>query len=216
MLAPVDRTYRLFCGFAPRLAKHRIRVVVHTPTQPPKITSVCSSGSDTTPLAQLHGLRLQQPNAQAPPDHTLEANNAANQASQQSWLHLQSLLASMPPPALAQGQVNSPRMHHLMAQGHHSAPGCHQPSQQSPSTHLRDGEAATPSEVVAALSEYMARANRPKPPTGCAADAVKLFVGNIPKHCTEAVLHKVFQCYGVIVEIAVVRFRGPHAQQHIF
>lgn len=91
-----------------------------------------------------------------------------------------------------------------MAQGHHAAQGGHQPSQPAPSTHLRDGEAATPSQVVAALSEYMARPNRPKPPTGCAADAVKLFVGNIPKHCTEAVLHKVFQCYGVIVEIAVV------------
>ena len=97
-----------------------------------------------------------------------------------------------------------------MSHGHHSTAGGHQPSPQTPSTHLRDGEAATPSEVVAALSEYMARANRPKPPTGCAADAVKLFVGNIPKHCTEAVLHKVFQCYGVIVEIAVVR-SGVHA-----
>lgn len=72
------------------------------------------------------------------------------------------------------------------------------------SAHLRDGVPATPAEVVAAMSEYMSRPNRPKPPAGCAADAVKLFVGNIPKHCTEAVLHKVFQCYGVIIEIAVV------------
>jgi RNA recognition motif. (a.k.a. RRM, RBD, or RNP domain) len=74
-----------------------------------------------------------------------------------------------------------------------------------PSAHLRDGVPATAQEVVLAIMEYMARPSSAKPPAGCAPDAIKLFVGNIPKHCTEAVLHKVFQCYGLVVEVAVVR-----------
>ena len=74
-----------------------------------------------------------------------------------------------------------------------------------PQSHLRDGVPATAQEVVSAIMEYMSRPNSAKPPAGCAPDAIKLFIGNIPKHCTEAVLHKVFQCYGLIVEIAVVR-----------
>jgi hypothetical protein len=75
---------------------------------------------------------------------------------------------------------------------------------QRSSTHLHDGVPATAHEVVQAIAEYMARPNSAKPPPGCGPDAIKLFVGNIPKHCTEAVLHKVFQCYGLLVEIAVV------------
>lgn len=71
---------------------------------------------------------------------------------------------------------------------------------------LRDGVPAKPHEVVQAIADYLARPSSAKPPPGCAPNAVKLFVGNIPKHCTEAVLHKVFACYGVLVEIAVVCF----------
>jgi hypothetical protein len=70
--------------------------------------------------------------------------------------------------------------------------------------HLRDGVPASPQEVVDAIKEYRTRPSTAKPPPGCAPDAVKLFVGNIPKHCNEAVLNKVFQLYGYVVEIAVV------------
>ena len=76
---------------------------------------------------------------------------------------------------------------------------------QHPSVYLRDGVSATAHEVVQAITAYMSQPTTAKPPAGCAQDAIKLFVGNIPKHCTEAVLHKVFACYGLVVEIAVVR-----------
>jgi RNA recognition motif-containing protein len=69
---------------------------------------------------------------------------------------------------------------------------------------LRDGVPASPREVVDAIKEYHTRLRGAQPPPGCAPDAVKLFVGNIPKHCNEAVLNKVFQHYGHVVEIAVV------------
>jgi RNA recognition motif. (a.k.a. RRM, RBD, or RNP domain) len=75
--------------------------------------------------------------------------------------------------------------------------------------YLRDGWPATPLDVANAISEYMSQPKRPQPPAGCSPDAIKLFVGNIPKHCSEAVLCKVFQYYGTIVEIAVVRYNLP-------
>lgn len=137
------------------------------------------------PLSQLHGLLLQQPSI---PSGSDSIRIEQPHVHQQNWQQLQSLLASSSMPARAPTMPNPPA-----------------PARQS--AHLRDGVPATPAEVVAAMSEYMSRPNRPKPPAGCAADAVKLFVGNIPKHCTEAVLHKVFQCYGVIIEIAVVRYK---------
>jgi hypothetical protein len=147
----------------------------------------CSSGSDSIPLAQLtqlHGLLMQQPGA----THSEQLRMAqVTQAKHQS----------------SQAHLGLMQIHSLLHAGAgKSVMGYSQPRQIA---HLRDGVPATPQEVVAALSEYMSRPSRPKPPAGCAADAVKLFVGNIPKHCTEAVLHKVFQCYGVIIEIAVVR-----------
>jgi hypothetical protein len=35
-------------------------------------------------------------------------------------------------------------------------------------------------------------------PMGCALDAYKLFVGNIPKHCTEAMLRPMFESVGQV------------------
>ncbi|KAF6260316.1 hypothetical protein COO60DRAFT_909475 [Scenedesmus sp. NREL 46B-D3] len=48
------------------------------------------------------------------------------------------------------------------------------------------------------------------PPVGCAPDAYKLFVGNIPKSCTEEELRPVFQAVGPVVELVVVRDKFTH------
>ena len=119
----------------------------------------------------------------------------------QAHSHMPLRAAQPPPPPnqspyLADGRMRGAPMP-MQAAPHFAAPRMPR--------HLRDGVPASPQEVVQAISEYMARPSSAKPPAGCAPDAVKLFVGNIPKHCTEAVLHKVFQNYGLVVEIAVVR-----------
>lgn len=44
-----------------------------------------------------------------------------------------------------------------------------------------------------------------KPPAGCAPDAVKLFVGNIPKHYTEDQLIPLFESVGTVVELSITR-----------
>eukprot|EP00955_Chlamydomonas_euryale_P092622 364724-Chlamydomonas_euryale.AAC.8 len=43
------------------------------------------------------------------------------------------------------------------------------------------------------------------PPPGCAPDAVKLFVGGIPKCCTEGQLLPIFSALGTVVDLIVVR-----------
>jgi RNA recognition motif-containing protein len=48
------------------------------------------------------------------------------------------------------------------------------------------------------------------PPVGCAHDAYKLFVGNIPKTCTEEELRPVFESVGPVVELVVVRDKFTH------
>lgn len=49
-----------------------------------------------------------------------------------------------------------------------------------------------------------------QPPLGCAPDAIKLFVGNIPKACTEEQLMPFFETIGTVVELVVVRDKGTH------
>ncbi|WIA44420.1 hypothetical protein OEZ86_007184 [Tetradesmus obliquus] len=48
------------------------------------------------------------------------------------------------------------------------------------------------------------------PPVGCAPDAYKLFIGNIPKSYTEEELRPVFQAVGPVVELVVVRDKFTH------
>ena len=48
------------------------------------------------------------------------------------------------------------------------------------------------------------------PPAGCAPDAIKLFVGNIPKSCTEQQLLPFFETIGKVVELVIVRDKTFH------
>eukprot|EP00198_Chlamydomonas_reinhardtii_P006060 XP_001695396.1 RNA-binding protein [Chlamydomonas reinhardtii] len=48
------------------------------------------------------------------------------------------------------------------------------------------------------------------PPPGCAPDAMKLFVGNIPKSCTEDQLLPLFQSIGKVVELVIVYDKVTH------
>jgi len=48
------------------------------------------------------------------------------------------------------------------------------------------------------------------PPAGCQADAIKLFVGNIPKACTEEQLMPFFETIGKVVELVIVRDKATH------
>jgi len=48
------------------------------------------------------------------------------------------------------------------------------------------------------------------PPTGCAQDAIKLFIGNIPKQCTEEQLLPFFETIGKVVELVIVRDKVSH------
>ncbi|KAG2497791.1 hypothetical protein HYH03_004063 [Edaphochlamys debaryana] len=48
------------------------------------------------------------------------------------------------------------------------------------------------------------------PPLGCNADAIKLFVGNIPKSCTEEQLLPLFQSIGKVVELVIVYDKVTH------
>lgn len=50
-------------------------------------------------------------------------------------------------------------------------------------------------------------ADTDKPPPGCAPDAIKLFVGSIPKSCTESQLLPFFETIGKVVDLVVVRDR---------
>ncbi|GFR41383.1 hypothetical protein Agub_g2066 [Astrephomene gubernaculifera] len=48
------------------------------------------------------------------------------------------------------------------------------------------------------------------PPPGCAPDAIKLFVGNVPKSCTEEQLLPLFQSVGKVVELVIVHDKVTH------
>ena len=48
------------------------------------------------------------------------------------------------------------------------------------------------------------------PPAGCDQDALKLFVGNIPRSYTEEQLQPIFESMGKVVELVVVRDRATH------
>ncbi|KXZ43600.1 hypothetical protein GPECTOR_86g394 [Gonium pectorale] len=48
------------------------------------------------------------------------------------------------------------------------------------------------------------------PPPGCNPDAIKLFVGNIPKSCTEDQLLPLFQSIGKVVELVIVYDKVTH------
>lgn len=43
------------------------------------------------------------------------------------------------------------------------------------------------------------------PPHGCCLDAMKLFIGNIPKHYNEELLQPVFAPFGTVIELVVLR-----------
>jgi len=43
------------------------------------------------------------------------------------------------------------------------------------------------------------------PPAGCSPDAIKLFVGNIPKSCTEEQLMSFFETIGKVIELIILR-----------
>jgi RNA recognition motif-containing protein len=47
-----------------------------------------------------------------------------------------------------------------------------------------------------------------QPPPGCAPDAYKLFVGNVPRSCTEAELMSLLSAVGPVIELVVMR--DPH------
>lgn len=49
------------------------------------------------------------------------------------------------------------------------------------------------------------------PPLGCAPDAFKLFVGNLPRHCNEQRLLRLFEPIGHVVELVVVQDRSNQA-----
>ncbi|GFR49895.1 hypothetical protein Agub_g12000 [Astrephomene gubernaculifera] len=48
------------------------------------------------------------------------------------------------------------------------------------------------------------------PPPGCNPDAIKLFVGNVPKSCTEEQLLPLFQTIGKVVELVIVYDKITH------
>ncbi|PNW84892.1 hypothetical protein CHLRE_03g162750v5 [Chlamydomonas reinhardtii] len=48
------------------------------------------------------------------------------------------------------------------------------------------------------------------PPPGCAPDAIKLFVGNVPKSCTDEQLLPLFQSIGKVVELVIVHDKATH------
>ncbi|GIL68321.1 hypothetical protein Vafri_21599, partial [Volvox africanus] len=48
------------------------------------------------------------------------------------------------------------------------------------------------------------------PPAGCGPDAIKLFVGNIPKSCTEEQLLPLFQSIGKVVELVILYDKVTH------
>ncbi|GLC35971.1 hypothetical protein PLESTB_000524800 [Pleodorina starrii] len=48
------------------------------------------------------------------------------------------------------------------------------------------------------------------PPPGCSPDAIKLFVGNVPKSCTEEQLLPLFQSIGKVVELVIVHDKVTH------
>lgn len=80
----------------------------------------------------------------------------------------------------------------------------HQPPGLQARQLLLDGVAATPEEVNEAVRQYYAQGPHPLPP-GCEPNAIKLFVGNIPKQLTEADLKPIFSCIGPCARISVVR-----------
>ncbi|KAG2455141.1 hypothetical protein HYH02_000960 [Chlamydomonas schloesseri] len=48
------------------------------------------------------------------------------------------------------------------------------------------------------------------PPPGCSPDAIKLFVGNVPKSCTDEQLLPLFQSIGKVVELVIVHDKVTH------
>lgn len=48
------------------------------------------------------------------------------------------------------------------------------------------------------------------PPAGCNPDAIKLFVGNIPRNYTEDQLRPFFETVGQVVELVIVRDKHTH------
>lgn len=75
--------------------------------------------------------------------------------------------------------------------------------QQVPS--VPDGVRPTQERVDAAIRDYSLH-NKHSVPLGCAPDAIKLFVGNLPRGCLEDSLRPIFSRFGNVVDISVVRF----------
>jgi RNA recognition motif. (a.k.a. RRM, RBD, or RNP domain) len=72
---------------------------------------------------------------------------------------------------------------------------------------LADGVPASPEDVDEAVRQYFAQGQHPLP-ASCEPNAIKLFVGNIPKQLTEAELKPIFACVGPVARISVVRIHN--------
>lgn len=72
---------------------------------------------------------------------------------------------------------------------------------------LADGVPPSTAEVDEAVRQYFEYGQHPLPP-GCDPDAIKLFVGNIPKQLTEPELKPIFQCIGPVARLTIVRALG--------
>lgn len=92
-----------------------------------------------------------------------------------------------------------------------SAPPVHAPAvtHKTPTSSqmlLPDGVIPSPEDVERAIDEYLRSRLHPTP-KGCDRDAVKLFIGNLPKNLSEINLQPFFEQVGPIVTIMVVRDR---------
>lgn len=85
---------------------------------------------------------------------------------------------------------------------HPHAPASVPPSLR-PAVLLPDGIVPAPESIALAICDYM-QYHRQRVPAGCEPDAIKLFVGNLPRCCTEDMLRAVFERFGTVVEVAVV------------
>lgn len=81
-------------------------------------------------------------------------------------------------------------------------------SSTDPRVLLPDGVAPTAEQARLAVQAYLQawRQHRQQlVPAGCAPDAVKLFIGNVPKFYFEDTLEPIFAQLGRVVELSVVR-----------
>jgi hypothetical protein len=66
------------------------------------------------------------------------------------------------------------------------------------------------SQLLAPRPAAFAGSRQHAAPRGCGPDAIKLFVGNIPKHYTENQLRPFFETVGPVAELVILRDRMTH------